>query len=105
MEIYLKFSKGIITRSTAIKLLKPLNLLKASIKSIMQKGLLMHRVEKNSEDTPNNLILKSLNHKVESLEFPVPIIYNEDYFTYGIYTNTVMYLLFLSTLKEVLKIF
>ena len=65
----------------------------------------MHIVEKNGVDILNNLILQDLSYKVELLEFSIPINCYKDYFTCNMVTNTVIYLLFLSILKGVLKFF
>ena len=68
-----------------MKLSKPLKFPEESAKSITKTSSLAHADEKNSEDLPNNLILEGLNHKVESLYFPIPIIYEKEHFFQNFY--------------------
>ena len=67
---------------------------------MIQSCSLAHSAEKNGEDLPNDFILEDLNHKFESLDLSMPIICDEECFSCGIHTNTVMRLSLFGMLKR-----
>ena len=103
MKIFKNTCKGKLNRSIALKLLNPLNLPEELVKLIIQTSLLTHTIEKNDEDVLNDLIIESINHKVESLDFPELVTCNKEDFTCRMYTNIITYLLFLGISKGILK--